>query len=211
MNKILLGYSVPLVAILAVIVGWLLNEFSAWVKIRRDDRRAIGQALSELLSIRHRLQTVSFVVIEIKKRVPIPPASEVAVRNFFESFLPDIGDIQSRYGQAIDLVAGRMPLLAFELRSKEMIGPNLQRLRSLVPPEQIASSFVLGLENQLVDDLLPTLERLLRKLAWHHGWITWIDVRQQLRTQVHVPERLREMLDRAAVNAQNSTSPKSPT
>ncbi len=148
-------YSIPLLAILGVIVGWLLNEFSAWIKVRREDRRAAGQALSELLSIRRRLQAIPFVLDEIKKRAPIAPVSEVQARNLFDSFLSDISDIQRRYNQAIDIVAGRLPVLAFHLRSKGMIGPYLQRLRALVPLEPAAAKVILELENQLVNELLP--------------------------------------------------------
>jgi hypothetical protein len=41
-----------------VAVGWGLNECSQWFIFRRDERKPIGRALTDLLEVRHRLLAI---------------------------------------------------------------------------------------------------------------------------------------------------------
>lgn len=189
-------YASPLVAIFGVALGWFLNEISASIKARREDRRAIGLALTELLEIRRRLLGIPIVTGEIQKRVDLPPNVEVAFRTFFGSILPDINDAQKRLAAATDLVAGRFPLLAVQLRSKGMIGPYLDRLRTMAATGQVPPAFTLGLENQMVQEISADLDGLVIALARLHGFTTWVKVKLRLKKPVVPPKQMNDALDR---------------
>lgn len=42
-------------ALLGAAAGWALNEFSSWIRVRREDRRASGRALAHILETERQL------------------------------------------------------------------------------------------------------------------------------------------------------------
>jgi len=59
--------------VLSLILGWLLNELGQLFRLRREERKAFGRAIADLLEIRHELKAFSVVFGEIKKRFPVSP------------------------------------------------------------------------------------------------------------------------------------------
>jgi hypothetical protein len=55
--------------LLAVAIGWLLNELSSLIRLRREDRRSAGPVLTDLLEIRHKLITLNEAVKEYLKEL----------------------------------------------------------------------------------------------------------------------------------------------
>ena len=96
----------------SVLAGWLLHEFSDLFKLQREDRRAVGRVLAELLEVRTRLLDIPRIVEEIRRKVPIAPDDEVMFRQALDSLLPGVEQPQARYNETIDGMAGRLPLLA---------------------------------------------------------------------------------------------------
>jgi hypothetical protein len=47
----------------------------------------------------------------------------------------------------------------------------------------------------LTEKALPGLEMLLLKLAWIHGFRTWLGVRRLLRKKEDIPSEVKELLD----------------
>ena len=108
----------------AVGLGWALHELSDVFKLRREDRRAAGKALAELLEVRHAIRAVPLVMGQIRERIPIPPEAEGAVRAVFASLVAKVMEgVPERYSRAIDSLSGRLPLLAFQLRAKDQLDP----------------------------------------------------------------------------------------
>jgi hypothetical protein len=66
---------------LAVVVGWLLHELSDKIKLNREDKRAAGKVLAELLDLRHSIRGLPVVLAEVRKRTTIPPEFEPAARS----------------------------------------------------------------------------------------------------------------------------------
>ena len=207
--------------LLGIILGFGLNEASLFLRTRREDRRTISKTLVELLEVRHALRFLPLAVETLKKIIPTSIAAhdEVMLRNVLWTFVvPNLDGMQKRYEDAVSAVAAFLPLLAYDLRSKDMVGPLLGRLRSTVPIEPAAAPFWLKMEDEVVKFSLPKLEELIQQLAELHGVKTADDVRTRLKEAFEPPEDfekfLREILSAMtaqAAQAQAAQAPPNPT
>lgn len=188
-----LSYLGPLVA---VALGWALHELSDVVRLRREDRRVAGKALAEILELRHGVRAVPSAMNEIRKRTPIPPEAESMIRGIFAPYLSKLMEGASvRYNTAIDSLSGRLPLLAFELRSKDQFSPILEQLRAFASTDPNAAASIAAVEDNLTQQFLPLLDKLALKLAQLHGWRTWLRLRRRLKTPDDRSADLNEVLD----------------
>lgn len=190
-------YVAPL---LAVTVGWGLHELSDAIRLRREDRRAIGRILAEVLELRHSIRAIPVVVGEIRNRIAIPIDAEPVLRNIFSSVLSQMtAGIAERYNNAIDSISGRLPLLAYELRSKDQFHPVLNHLQALAGNDPGAVVAISAIEKQLLQELLPRLQRLALRLAWLHSWKTWLHLRSSLKKPENVSALVDSMLKSAGI------------
>jgi hypothetical protein len=210
MNAAPFSWDTYIGSLVAVGLGWLLHEISDRLKIRREDRRAVGRALSEFLDVRHGIRAIPLYVEEIRKKYSISPQDAAMLRQVLEIFLPGVEQLQKRYNDAIDGVSGRLPLLAFDLRSKDFLSPTLRQLRLTVlqqNPEQADLWF--KFEDEALRIALPRLDRLVLSLARLHGWRTWWQVRSTLKEPFVLPKEFEELISRMQAAAA-SVSPGSP-
>lgn len=132
-------YVVPIISVICVIVGWMLNECSYYFRCRHEDKRILKDVLFNLLEIWHLLKTNNpdmVVDITIKKLISkYPEISEggftVSVlkpfyKGFFEKLFQGISNeevlkVQKRYELSIDALTGFDPLLAYRLSGKFVI------------------------------------------------------------------------------------------
>jgi len=182
--------------IFAVVVGWVLHELSDTIRARREDRRAAGRTLAELLDLRHLIRARVLLIKEIRSRTIVPPEAEPIIGNFISSLVGQVTQgMSDRYNKAVDSISGRDPLLAFELRSKDQLDPLMNTLRPLVGSDPAAGSKLSALENNLREELLPRLDALVYKLAWSHDWKTWVRVRWRSKNLHEASAELRSSLD----------------
>jgi hypothetical protein len=175
---IALSQSLGLAPVIAVVVGWLLHELSDKIRLNREDKRAAGKVLAELLDLRRSIRAIPVVLAEVRKRTKIPPEAEPAVRSFYSSMISQAtAGLSERYNKAIDLLAGPLPLLAYELRSKDRLDPVLNQLRAIAAGDPNAPVLLAAIEDKLRSEVLTRMDVLVFKLAWVHGWKTWIRVR----------------------------------
>ena len=80
------NYAVPLAGVL---LGWVLNELSFAIRIRREDKRIMARALSELLELRHRAFAVKRAKELLLEQFPIPPEVQPVVTQVLETILPN--------------------------------------------------------------------------------------------------------------------------
>jgi len=170
-------------AVGSVIVGWTLNELSGYVKLRREDKRKFGPVLVELLQIRFELKAVERSVEELRKILPaITPQDEAMLCLAINQLIPKTSGLEQRYLAATDAVAGHSPVLAYRLRSKDIIAPMFNTLRGLVQ-DATGALIVRNLESKLLTVAFPEFERLVRELAWSHSCLTWWRVRRLLKNE----------------------------
>lgn len=181
-------YWLPLIG---VAVGWILNQLGQWFVFRREERKAIGKALADLLDIRHRLLGMAKAVDALSHRFGIPVEAKPMIRTVFEQFFPPDADLGKRYNESVGLVSASNPVLGFRLRSQDMVSPMLSQLRAAAVsngPE--GGLFFAKLETELMRHVEPHFEQLIKLLARQHGWLTWWTVRGLLAKPLSVPEEL---------------------
>ncbi len=198
-----LGTALSLASVLA---GWLLHEFSDFFKLQREDRRAVGRVLAELLEVRTRLLAIPRIVEEIRRKVPIAPHDEIMFRQALDNLLPGVEQLQARYNETIDGMAGRLPLLAFSLRSKDVATPLLSQLRILASTDPQAVAILGKMEDKLVKFILPQFNELALKLAKLHGWRTWWKARSVIAQSNEPVKEIGDFISEIMGEAQKSAA-----
>jgi hypothetical protein len=186
----------PLVGVVAgTVLGWVLSQIGQWFLARREEKKAVARALSELLEIRFRLLVIPRVAELLSQHYPITADGQTAIKIAFTRLFPADADIGKRYAEAVSLVAACNPILGFKLRSQDLASPLLDTLRqlSLADGPNAAAAFA-RIEDELMGHLRPNLERLLREIAWMHGLTTWWRVRRLLARPMEVPQGFLESM-----------------
>jgi hypothetical protein len=153
--------------------GWALSSLSQYLLALRGRREAISKALSDLLEIRHQFLAVDRALDEIRKVVQIPPEMETQFRVILEQrVLPDSTVLSKRYDESVSLVSAMDPILGYRLRSKDLMGPLLQRLNALAVNDTQASALGQKMTKMLVPHVDVELVRSIKSLSWRRGPIT---------------------------------------
>ena|ERR1035437_1642688 len=176
-----------------VAVGWGLNQCGQWLVFRRDERKPIGRALTDLLEVRHRLLAIPKAVELMAEKLKLPSDAYAPIKVVLAALFPPDEGLAKRYEESVSLVAGMNPILAFRLRSQDVVGPFLQRLRTMAMHDSPqAVTMFSKMEDYLIQQLSPHLEALIRELAWEHGWWTWWKTRERLKRPLEIPEQFWE-------------------
>jgi hypothetical protein len=189
-----------------VAIGWGLNQCGQWLVFRRDERKAIGRALADLLEVRHRLLGLPKAVEAMTSRLNMPAGVQAPLKVILGALFPPDEGLAKRYEESVNLVAGTNPILAFRLRSQDLVGPFLHRLRAMAMQDGPQTMALFGtLENHLFRQLSPHLERLIRELARRHGWRTQWETSRRLKEPFEVPEEFWEGLKATIPQSQPPT------
>jgi hypothetical protein len=176
-----------LIPVLALVLGWALNEFSSSLRIRREDRRAAGPLLTDLLEMRHRLFGLDAAIAELRAHLPIPPEAEPFLKQLILQLIPEAPKYEERFEDAVREVARGNPILAFRLRGQPFVLPMLSQLRGIAAPDQAASLVWHRIvEPGFLDLLKPNLEDLILEVAKAHGWWTWFRAWRRLKTPLEL-------------------------
>ena len=65
----------------AALVGWLFNEASNVIRMRREERRAIGRVVSDLIIIRRHILAVKEMVKKVRELQQFSPRQELFFRS----------------------------------------------------------------------------------------------------------------------------------
>jgi len=172
-----------------VAVGWGLNQCGQWFVFRRDERKAIGRALTDLLEVRHRLLAIPKTVTLMAAKLNLPADAHAPLKMALGALFPQDEGLAKRYEESVSLVSGMNPILGFRLRSQDMGGALLQRLRTMASQDSPQTVTMFSkMEDHLVDHLLPHLEVLILELAWKHSWRTWWKTKTRLKETLEMPE-----------------------
>lgn len=191
-------------AVLGVLAGFLLNEVSHAWRLRLEDRRKVGQALAELLEIYRQVGVVptGMEIFRAKLPAPIPKVAEFQIRNLFRAFIPDANAVRERYQSAVSAVAGAFPALAYDLRAKDILGPFLSQLATIVSQGgEAGAEIFLKMEDQIVNDVRPVLRELIEETAALHSWKTRREVEEVLRRKFELPKDFDNLLSQMFVQA----------
>jgi len=196
--------------LVGVLVGWFLNQCAQWFIFRRDERKAIGQALADLLLIRHRILALCKSVESLIQKFNLPTDAQIPLSLALAKLLPPDDEMAKRYRDAVTLVSAINPVLGFRLRSQDVIEPLLDRLRAIALQDRSQSVAIFAkLETYLLSQLSPVLEDLIRELARAHGWGTLWRTNRKLKQELIIPEEFFHQL-MASLPKPAQPAPRSP-
>ena len=135
------------------------------------------------------------IFAQIRARVEVPLQAMPALRTIFDSFLVPNDGIDERYNNAVSLLAGIDPLLAFSLRSKNTLPKVLASLRGLAIGSGANLEEFESVESSIRLAVVPNLNAAAMELARHHSWITKRRVRELVSQSEEIPPEVSQLLD----------------
>ena len=187
-------------AVSAVILGGAANELGHYFADRRERKRSIGRALSDLLEIRVRFIGAEMVIAELGKIFPLSALDQAQARTAFHNLVGGWPQLAQRYNESVTLVASLSPVLAYRLRSKE-VGQQIFQIVDMAAASaqqeaaQAHAIWQTQLSPLLSKEVAGTLTDTCRRVAWKHGVLTWWDVRGILKRSTELPPEAKQYLD----------------
>jgi CRISPR/Cas system CSM-associated protein Csm2 small subunit len=167
--------------IAGVLIGWFLNEFGQLAKLRREDRRTLGKALTILLDVYDSAARLRAIEKHLQGMTNLSPSS----LRMFKDILRNLNDIQGRYEETVNTLAASDPVGAYNLRSKVDSLNEVYRLRKdhltkLAEGEKSEELIVAFKDFDQLHQHLQSdrLRAAVLKLARRHGWLTWVRVKR---------------------------------
>jgi hypothetical protein len=156
----------------------------------------LGHALSREgrgIAIRHQLIAIPVAIKEISGRIQMQPQDQTLLGCILSTWIP-LDALITRFDEAVTLVAGMDPVLAFRMRSKDLGPVLLGRLRVLSLNDPTAASLWPKLEAQVVDQVVSDVKELIVKVAWTHGFKTWWKTPVRLRKPPPLDPRFLDLI-----------------
>ncbi|MES2759858.1 MAG: hypothetical protein V4693_21005 [Pseudomonadota bacterium] len=181
--------------LLGVVVGGLLTGVTAYFRHRKERKRVIALALSDLLEVRHRMVAVESVV---KKMLTIPEFSPEQVpqfRSMLDSIIPNDPGLDARYDTAVSLLAGIDPVLAFRMRSRNTSPKMFGALRTLTAAYQIDPAVRSKIEVLLEAAVSPQLDLAIVELARAHSFSTSREVKKIIAKADSLPTVVNDLFE----------------
>lgn len=183
------------IPIVALIIGWLLNESSRTIQSRKINKEAISCAIADLLEIRHVINGASLLFEEMHCRFSLSEQDMAQIKVLIGSMLPKQEALHQRYEESVTQLAKNNPLLAFELRSRNMILPYLESLEQLAGGDMEALILLKQIDSKLRTIIVPELERVIKSLALKFSILTYFNISIRFRKPQHIPEELENLLN----------------
>lgn len=186
------GYWAFVGTLLAVVIGWSLNQFSSKKKDTREDKKILKESLFYLLELRYLItnlnvgKLLTIATTEILKKFPKELQNETSidvVRKTLhpylvllikETFLENENSLSSQYKAAIVKLSSVDPILAYRLSGKENVIRQVEKIKqeaiNLVPNNsdedaKIISAISTELDDKIFSDFLPLLDELIIEMA----------------------------------------------
>lgn len=175
-------------SVVNIVIGFFIAQFAGSLGERKERKKAASRALTELLEVRHHLVTMEAVREAVDQMVSfignIPDNEKLKVLVVMDSFLPKPDELHARYEESVSALAPSHPLLAFELRSKDLVRPLMTTLRSLMSQDAQAAT-VMGpfLKQNVLVKIEPNLNKYILQLARKVGVLCWYSTRKKLLSQ----------------------------
>jgi hypothetical protein len=201
-------------SIVTILIGFLISQLTGYRAERKERKKAVSCALSDLLMVKHQLFGLEDIIEKLGSTLGnIPEHEKSHLRVVFNSLLPKWEDLHARYDQSITTLAGLHPLLAFELRSKDYILPSLNWMHSAMANDPQAAALIGPLfKTMLLGKIEPVLNKSLVGLARRKSLICWYETRRLVKRKSKLSDEFAELLEpvktvieaqrKAAVSAQ---------
>lgn len=184
--------------LLGVVLGSVLAGMGAHWRTRQERKRVIATALADLLEVRHRLVATDTVLRKVRHLSGVAPAAMPGIRNLFDSMLPVDTGLGERYNKAVSLLAGIDPMLAFSLRSKELLPKLITGLRTKAIAEGVDLGMYETFECQLLIAAKPALDKAVLELARSHSLFTLRKVTRYMAKSAGLPDEATQFFEQLA-------------
>lgn len=194
--------------LIGVVLGSTISGIGALVRARSERRKLIGRALSDLLEVRHHIVGVNSVLRLVRNHATVSDEEAQVFRAHMSTIAPLDADIHKRYGEAISLLSGVDPILAFEMRSKNKAPDLFNSLRNIATAMGVAPEKIEAVEGLLCLAVVPALDQAVLKLANLHTRATVRDVKRIVASSPNFCEELKLLTESlAAKSPQGTPSP----
>jgi len=184
--------------LIGVVLGSVISGIGAHFRARAERKRLIARALSDLLEIRHHVIGIETVLREVRSRVRVSEEEAHLFREHMNSVAPLDAEIHKRYDEAISLLAGADPVLAFTMRSKNKVPQFLDSMKSVSLSLGATLSQVSSVECVIRSVITPALDEAVLELAAQHSFSTKRKVKVLLASTGQVPPELTNLLNSVA-------------
>lgn len=192
-----------------LVIGWVLQETSHYRADRRERKRAISLALTDLWQIEHHFRVLNLLLDKLGSIVEIPVQAKAQVWIVFEQmFLPNPAELHERYNKSVTTLASLEPVLGFRLRSTDLVRPLFNFLNSVAARDPESAALWFQVQKPLIHETSKVMREAVLELASKHARTTHRDVRKRLDNVLptQVDDWLKSVIE--AAKAQNVTAPK---
>lgn len=178
-----------------VLLGAVIASATSVLKARAERKRIIAKALSDLLEVRHHVVGIELILSHARDQLKIPRHVFPAIREAIGSIFALDPDIHERYDEAVNLLAGVDPLLAFYLRQKTVVHDLFGELRKVALDNGAPLEAMEVFEQRLSSMAVPKLNDAACTLARSHSVLTWWRVRRLIQISDEIPAEILEWFD----------------
>jgi len=151
--------------IVSGIAGIVIGQANGFLERRNDRIKALNQTLSELLEIRHRFKGSLYIIRRLATDIELPYEYYDEV---FSSLPEDLlwdDAITQRYNEAISIISMHTPILAYSLRSKDIVKLFCNGVPVVFGTSKETHSLALVNMTAIEDSVLPEIEESIKVVA----------------------------------------------
>lgn len=184
MNPLWKDIATILGPIIGILIGWFLSEYAQKLKMKREDRRALGKAISDLLEV-YDIAAQIRVAERILQAIKAPSPSTLKL---VKDRLDVLSNIYKRYEETLNILAASNPILAFRLRSKigsvtaiyEMRKEHESTWDEAAQNDEL-KQFLLSIDDLHQSLKTEELKRALLSISREHGLVTKYRVKKAMK------------------------------
>lgn len=184
----------PVLPLIGVLVGASMTGIGQMYKARQERKRIVAMALNDLMEVRHRIVSLNLVFKHFQEQSDLPTESIPHLRNLMDHLLPLDEKLDSRFDEAVTLLAGIDPVLAYELRSKNQLPRFINKIRLIAANAGEDLAGFEQLERGLIEVVTPVLDEAVLHMAGYHSRHTRNEVKKILENSRDIASELVPLL-----------------
>lgn len=198
-----------LLPVVSLLLGWLLSEASQLMRRRSQRVEAINQTMSELLELRNRVHGYRTMYLLLADDFKLPAQQINQAMNHIPEAIRVNQEVSKRFNDAVSNLAKFDPFLAYELRSKDVVGVAHSWLQPDKSEDQSAHDFADQQWRELDKMLFPVLDEAVVRTSRAMGIFPWIRARAYIAQSSKMHPDLAAYIERFKKALQSNALPTS--
>ena len=176
--------------IIAIVIGFFLNEISQILRRRYGEKSALNEALCNLLTLRLWIVRTTTVMDDYCHRFGMQRIAAIHGLAIIESVFGIVENLANNFANSVRVAASVEPLIAYDIHSYEVVPLLLAHLRKSITEDNVgvddAERASRQIEKQITTLVLPELDKALLRLAFRRSLLTWWRVKRIMRAQERI-------------------------